>query len=52
MGNSAVGGYAVRAEDTRAAGSSSSKDLIVIGGTAAGSVVPQEKLRQGQLFVL
>lgn len=46
LDNSAMDGYAVRAEDTRGAGKSCPKDLIVVGEIAAGSI-PTEELKPG-----
>jgi len=46
LDNSAMDGYALRAEDTRGAGESSPRYLVVIGEVAAGSL-PTIKVRPG-----
>ncbi len=46
LDNSAMDGYALRAEDTRGAGESSAKYLVVVGEVAAGSM-PTEEVRPG-----
>jgi len=46
LDNSAMDGYALRAEDTRGAGESSAKYLVVVGEVAAGSM-PTEEVRRG-----
>ena len=46
LDNSAMDGYALRAEDTRGAGESSARYLAVIGEVAAGSM-PKKKVRPG-----
>jgi molybdopterin molybdotransferase len=46
LDNSAMDGYALRAEDTRGAGESSPRYLVVIGEVAAGSM-PTKKVTQG-----
>lgn len=49
LDNSAMDGYAVRAEDTLGASRSSPRELIVVGEVAAGSI-PTEELRPGTAF--
>lgn len=46
LDNSAMDGYAVRAEDTRGASRSSPRELIVVGEIAAGSI-PREEVKPG-----
>lgn len=46
LDNSAMDGYAVRAEDTRGAGESSPRYLVVVGEVAAGSM-PTKEVRPG-----
>jgi molybdopterin molybdotransferase len=46
LDNSAMDGYAVRAEDTRGTSRSSPRELIVVGEIAAGSI-PREDVKAG-----